>query len=233
MSHDAMGMQSRLAVARAVLFDLDGTLADTAPDLAGALNQMRLARGKLALPLDLLRPVASAGARGMLKVGLDLTPEHPQFDAARHEFLSNYAACLADRTCLFEGVDELLRALEARSIPWGIVTNKPERFTSPVLSGLGLASRCAVSISGDTTAHPKPHPEPLFEACRRLEIAPEQAVYVGDDLRDIQSARAAGMPSVAAAWGYLGDGPDIQAWQADVILQMPAELTALLLAGRP
>ena len=226
-------MVARLASAQAVLFDLDGTLADTAPDLAGALNRMRVSRGHPALPLDVLRPVASAGARGMLKVGLDLTPEHPQFESARQEFLDNYAACLDDATCLFDGVDALLHALEARGLRWGVVTNKPERFTAPVIAGLGLGSRCAVSISGDTTAHPKPHPEPLFEACRRLGLAPGQAVYVGDDLRDIQSARAAGMPSVAAAWGYLGDGPAIEAWQADVILQQPSDLTALLLAARP
>jgi N-acetyl-D-muramate 6-phosphate phosphatase len=233
MSPGMSKLRSALSTARAVLFDLDGTLADTAPDLAGALNQMRIARGKEALPLDLLRPVASAGARGMLKVGLDLAPEHPQFNAAREEFLSNYTACLADRTHLFDGVDALLQALEDRGILWGVVTNKPERFTAPVLAGLGLGARCAVSISGDTTPHPKPHPEPLFEACRRLALEPGQAVYVGDDLRDIQSARAAGMPSVAAAWGYLGDGPAIEAWQADAILQRPVDLTALLMAARP
>lgn len=211
-----------------ILFDLDGTLADTAPDLAAALNRMRVARGLGALPLDVLRPVASAGARGMLKVGLDLEPEHEDFLSARDEFLSNYEAALAVDTVLFDGVEDLLASLEARGLPWGVVTNKAARFTGPVLEGLGLHRRAAVVVSGDTTPHAKPHPEPLFEACRRVGVDAVRAVYVGDDLRDIQAAKAAGMPSVAAAYGYLGDGAGVAAWGADAVIERPLDLLAWL-----
>lgn len=219
-------LQARVRTAKAVLFDLDGTLADTAPDLAAALNRIRIRRGLPALPLERLRAVASAGARGMLDVGLQLHPSDAEFAAARQEFLDNYAGALAVHTVLFDGVPQLLSRLEACGVRWGVVTNKPERFTGPVLEGLGLGTRCAVAISGDTTAHAKPHPEPLFEACRRLGLAPAEAVYVGDDLRDIQAGQAAGMPALAAGWGYLGEGDPITAWGADAIFDTPQDLGA-------
>ena len=213
---------------QAVLFDLDGTLADTAPDLAGALNRMRVQRGLPPLPVDALRPVASSGARGMLKTGLDMDPGHTDYESARMEFLDNYERGLAEATRLFDGVDALLSHLEARTMPWGVVTNKATRFTGPVLQGLGLASRAAVVICGDTTPHAKPHPEPLLEACRRLDVAPSGVVYVGDDLRDIEAAKAARMRSVAVAYGYLGTGLGIAAWGADAVIEQAFELTALL-----
>jgi phosphoglycolate phosphatase len=220
-------MTVRFAV-RAVLFDLDGTLADTAPDLGGAVNRMRERRGMKALALDVLRPVASSGARGMLGVGFDVTPETAGYEALRDEFLAEYESALDRDSRLFDGIDDCLAAIQTRGLRWGIVTNKAERFTNPVVAGLGLASRAAVVIAGDTTSHAKPHPAPLLEACKRLNIAAHHAVYVGDDLRDMQAARAAGMPCVAAAYGYLGGTPDIHAWKPDAVISTPAELPDLL-----
>ena len=217
--------------ARAVLFDLDGTLADTAPDLAGAVNRMRLRRGLPLLPVEQLRPVASAGARGMLAVGLGVSAADPQYERLREEFLVEYESALDVDSRLFDGALELLDALAAAGIAWGVVTNKAMRFTRPVLDALGVASRAAVVIAGDTTPHAKPHPEPLFEACRRLNLEPRQAVYVGDDLRDVQAARAAGMPVVAAAYGYLGETPDPASWGADAVIDTLPQLVELLRLG--
>lgn len=208
----------------AVLFDLDGTLADTAGDLGGALNQLRVARGLDPLPLDVLRPYASAGARGLIGVGLDLHPGDPEFEPVRLAFLEAYTACLADTTALFDGVSELLYELSARGLKWGIVTNKPHRYTLPVMEGLGLREEAAVIISGDSTAHAKPHPLPLLTACEDMGVAPASVLYVGDDLRDIQAAKAAGMPSAAAAWGYIGHNGEIESWDADIVVAQPADI---------
>jgi 2-phosphoglycolate phosphatase len=208
----------------AVLFDLDGTLADTAGDLGGALNHLRVTRGLDPLPLDVLRPYASAGARGLIGVGLDIHPGHPEYDALRDAFMEAYRQCLTDTTALFEGVDELLYELTARDLKWGIVTNKPHRFTLPVMDGLGLREQAAVIISGDSTAHAKPHPLPLLTACEQMGLAPASVLYVGDDLRDIQAAIAAGMPSAAAGWGYIGHNGDVGTWGADVVVWHPLEL---------
>lgn len=213
---------------RAVLFDLDGTLADTAGDLAGALNTLRVQRGLEPLPVEQLRPHASAGARGLIGAGLDIHPGSEDYEPLRVAFLDAYAAGLANTTRLFDGMPELLAALEGRGLLWGVITNKVHRFTIPVMDGLGLTQRAAVIISGDTTEHPKPHPLPLLTACERIGISPEEAMYVGDDLRDIQAAQAAGMPSVAAAWGYLGEAVGIEDWGADVISQKPLDLLSLL-----
>jgi len=214
--------------AKAVLFDLDGTLADTAPDLGGAVNVLRARRGLEPLPIDLLRPVASAGARGMLAVGLGKSPADADYEALRDEFLAEYESGLDRATRLFDGVRALLDELAARRVPWGIVTNKAMRFTAPVVASLSLGD-AAVVIAGDTTPHPKPHPAPLLAACERLGIAPAQAIYVGDDLRDVQAARAAGMPSVAAAYGYLGEDGDVAEWGADALIDAPIALLELLL----
>jgi len=212
----------------AVLFDLDGTLADTAPDLGGAVNRMRERRGLAPLPIERLRPVASAGARGMLSVGFAVKPDDPGYEGLRDEFLDEYAAALDRDSRLFEGVPACLEALTARGLRWGVVTNKATRFTLPVLAGLGLADGAAVVIAGDTTPHAKPHPAPLLEACARLKIEPQRAVYVGDDLRDMQAARAAGMPAIAAAYGYLGEGPDVRRWPHDAVIDSPEALLPLL-----
>ena len=194
------------------------------------MNRMRERRGMGALSLEALRPVASSGARGMLGVGFDVAPGMPHYESMRDEFLAEYESALDRDSRLFEGITECLAALRAQGLSWGIVTNKAERFTRPVVAGLGLAAHAAVVISGDTTPHPKPHPAPLLEACRQLGIAVHQAVYVGDDLRDMQAARAAGMPCIAAAYGYLGGTPDVSAWEPDAVIATPAALPALLRA---
>jgi phosphoglycolate phosphatase len=213
---------------QAVLFDLDGTLADTAGDLGGALNSLRMQRGLPPLPLAVLRPYASAGARGLIGVGFNIEPGHAEFESLREAFLAAYTRCLADTTVLFEGMTELLGQLERRGMRWGIVTNKPHRFTLPVMDGLGLTSRAAVVISGDSTAHAKPHPLPLLTACERMGVSPAATLYVGDDLRDIQAAQAAGMPSAAAQWGYIGHNGDIHSWGANLIAARPLDLLAHL-----
>lgn len=221
-------MSARFGGVRAVLFDLDGTLADTAPDLGGAVNRLRERRGLAPLPIERLRPVASAGARGMLSVGLSITPADAGYEAVRDEFLVEYEAALDHDSRLFDGIADCLGALQQRGLRWGVVTNKAERFTLPVLRGLGLADAAAVVIAGDTTPHAKPHPAPLIEACARLGIAAHQAVYVGDDLRDMQAAHAAGMPAIAAAYGYLGEDPELDRWPADAVIATPLDLLPLL-----
>jgi N-acetyl-D-muramate 6-phosphate phosphatase len=209
----------------AVLFDLDGTLADTAGDLAEAVNRMRRDRGLPdALP-ETTRPLASSGARGLLQAGLGVTPEAPDYLALRDEFLANYEACLAQTTRLFEGVEPLLAELEARAIPWGIVTNKAERFTTPVVAALELTSRASVVVCGDTTPHPKPHPAPLLHAAQALRLAPARCAYVGDDFRDIVAGNAAGMPTLAARWGYIGAQP-IEQWPATGGVDAPLDILA-------
>jgi 2-phosphoglycolate phosphatase len=210
--------------ARVVLFDLDGTLADTAPDLAGALNRLLAERGRPSVAIEIARPVASSGARGMLSVGFGIGPTHPEYEPLKARFLDLYAAHLCEATRLFDGVAELLEALEARAIGWGVVTNKAERFTIPLLDALRLLSRAACVVGGDTTARTKPHPGPLLHAAQALVVAPERCLYVGDDLRDVQAARAANMPVIAAAYGYLGEGGDPLLWDADAVIQHPLEV---------
>ena len=210
--------------AQAVLFDLDGTLADTAGDLVGAVNHLRVQRGLPPMPLEILRPYASAGARGLIGAALDIHPGHAEFEDLRAAFLNAYEGCLADTTVLFDGMAELLTTLEAHNIAWGVVTNKPHRFTVPVMQGLDLVERSATLLSGDSTAHAKPHPQPLLTACEQIGVAPSRVLYVGDDLRDIQAAQAAGMPSAAAAWGYIGHSGEIGTWGASVIVAQPLEL---------
>jgi phosphoglycolate phosphatase len=209
-----------------VLFDLDGTLADTAPDLANAVNKMRQDRGLPLTPYELLRPMASAGARGLIGVAFGIQPGDADFEAMRTEVLANYEAQIAEQPVLFEDVVALLAKIESNDQHWGIVTNKPLRYTDVLLPLIGLA-HAACSISGDTTPHAKPHPEPLFEAARRLQLAPDQCWYVGDDLRDIQAGKAAGMPTIAAGWGYCGMSEPTN-WDADFIAGSPREIIELL-----
>jgi phosphoglycolate phosphatase len=213
-----------VAPARAVLFDLDGTLADTAADLGHVLNLQRIARGLGELPLERVRPVVSQGARGLLWVGFGLTPEQEAYPAMRDEFLELYAANLVRHTRLFDGISELLGALERRGLAWGVVTNKLARFTQPLLGALGLAHRAGCVISGDTCARAKPHPDPLLEAARRLGMEACACLYVGDDERDVQASRAAGMLSVVALYGYLGENTDPLAWRADATIERPADV---------
>ena len=213
---------------RAVLFDLDGTLIDSAPDLAGAGNDMRIARGLAPHPLEHFRPVVGAGARGMVGRAFDVGPQHETFAALRDEFLQRYEARMTQETRLFPQMQPVLDALQAHAVPWGIVTNKATRFSDPLVRALGLLPPAATLVCGDTTPHAKPHPEPLLEAARRIGVAAADCVYVGDDLRDVQAGRAAGMMTVAVAWGYLGAGEPIAAWGADHLAQTPNDLLKLL-----
>jgi len=209
---------------RAVLFDLDGTLADTAPDLAGALNALLEERRRPPIPVDAARPLTSSGARGMLRVGFGIDPGHAEYEPLKARFLDLYAERICVETGLFAGMAELLAALDARAVRWGVVTNKAERFTRPLLEALALLDRAACVVGGDTTARAKPHPDPLLHAARHIGIAAGLCLYVGDDLRDIQAARAAGMPAIAAAYGYLGENGDPHAWGADAVIDHPLEV---------
>ena len=215
----------------AVFFDLDGTLADTAADLAAPVNAMRIERGLEPLPLGALRPFASMGARGLIGRGLGVAKEDPGFEALRDEFLRRYEAEMVVHTRLFDGMTEVLDALEDAGIAWGVVSNKVERYVRPILSALGLLGRSATAIGGDTTAFAKPHPEPLLHAARLARVAPGACVYVGDDLRDVVAGRAAGMRTVAAAYGFCGEEDPPHAWGADALIAHPAELRAVLGLG--
>lgn len=208
----------------AVLFDLDGTLADTAGDLAGALNRVRADRGLPPVPAVHLRAHASAGARGLLGVGMSVAPDHPDYAALRDAFLAYYAERLALTTRLFDGVGELLDTLDARGTRWGVVTNKAQRYTAPVLAALGLAQRAAVVVSGDTTAYPKPHPAPLLHAAHALGVTASACAYVGDDLRDVVAGNSAGMATLVAEYGYLGESGSSDGWPATGWIDTPLAL---------
>jgi len=208
-------------VFEAVLFDLDGTLADTAPDMALTVNRMLASRGQPRVGVEKVRPYVSSGARGMIKAAFGIGTDHPEFSAMRQEFLDLYAENLCVESILFPGMGELLHRIEAAGIPWGVVTNKYERLARPVLDGLGVGSRARVIVGGDTTPRPKPSPDPLLHAALALQVAPMRTLYVGDDERDVQAARAAGMKVVVAGYGYLGDGSPPSLWGADAILDSP------------
>ncbi|HVL56604.1 MAG TPA: HAD-IA family hydrolase [Burkholderiaceae bacterium] len=212
----------------AVFFDLDGTLADTAADLAAPINAMRIDRGLPPLPVAELRPFASMGARGMIGKGLGVPREAPEYDPLRAEFLLRYEANMIVHTALFDGMTDVLDRLDAAGIRWGVVSNKFERYVRPILERLGVLHRSVAAIGGDTTAYSKPHPEPLLLAARTAGIDPRAAVYVGDDLRDIVAGRAAGMATVAATYGYCGDTPAPPQWGADALIADPRELLPLL-----
>jgi len=212
----------------AVLFDLDGTLIDSAPDLGAAADKMRTDRGLASLSLSQYRPMAGAGARGMIAVAFGLMPDDVRFDALKEEFFVNYESCLTERTVVFEGVAELIARIHQAGLKWGVVTNKSARFTVPLTHAMPLFSTARAIVSGDTTPHAKPHPAPLLEAARQLDVAPGRCVYVGDDERDIIAGRAAGMPTVAAAYGYLGQAADPQGWKADATIAAPHALSTLL-----
>jgi len=209
---------------RAVLFDLDGTLVDSAPDLAGAANDLRAERGLPPLPYERLRPMVGAGARGMVGIAFGLKPGDEGYDDLRARFLEIYGGRLLSATTVFDGVWPMLLGLEAAGMAWGIVTNKAHHLAHAVTTGLGLHPRAQVLIGGDTTPYAKPHPEPLFEAARRLQRDPAHCLYVGDDLRDIQAGRAAGMRALTALWGYHGEGEPPSAWGADHDLADPPQL---------
>jgi phosphoglycolate phosphatase len=212
----------------AVLFDLDGTLIDSAPDLGAAADKMRTDRGMVSLDYGLYRPVAGAGARGMLSVAFGMTPEHPEFGTMKEEFFQNYERRMTVLTREFEGVGTLISNLAERGLAWGVVTNKSERFTLPLTAAMDLFLSARAIVGGDTTPHAKPHPAPLLEAAKRLQMDPSRCIYVGDDARDIEAGRAAGMGTVAATYGYLGQNADTAKWGADAVIASPAALLSLL-----
>ena len=215
------------AAPAAVLFDLDGTLIDSAPDLAGAGNELRAVRGLAPLPYEAFRPMVGSGARGMVGIALQLGPADKSFPEVRDEFLRCYEARMTRDTRVFDEIPSLLADLERNNIPWGIVTNKATRFAEPVVQAMGLHPKSAALVCGDTTPHAKPHPAPLLEAASRLGVDPADCIYVGDDLRDVQAGRAAAMSTVVAAWGYLGLGDAIEGWGADHIIRTPRDLLKL------
>ena len=213
---------------KAVLFDLDGTLIDSAPDLGAAADKMRTDRGLASLDYALYRPMAGSGARGMLEIAFGMAPEHPDYEDFKEEFLSNYEQAMTVRSVIFDGVNDLLTHLQAKGMLWGVVTNKSQRFTLPLTAQLPLFASAKAIVSGDTTPHAKPHPEPLFEAARRMQLSPEHCWYVGDDERDIVAGKAAGMTTVAAHYGYLGSQAEVMNWGADHIIHSPLALAELL-----
>lgn len=205
-----------------ILFDLDGTLVDSAPDLAGAMHRLQRRRDLPATPYAMLRPRASAGARGLIAAAFGLAPDDAGYEKLRIEFLDEYAANIALDSRLFDGIAAMLHGLEQQQIGWGIVTNKASRFTDALVPQMPLSkARCVVS--GDTTPHTKPHPAPLIEAARRAGADPAYCWYVGDDIRDIEAGRAAGMTTVSVGWGY-GNHLSPVAWQADIHIETPVDL---------
>jgi 2-phosphoglycolate phosphatase len=207
---------------KGVLFDLDGTFADTAPDLAAALNHVRGLHDLAPLPLADIRPQASHGARGLLKLGFGIEPDAPHYETLRSGFLDYYASHICMHTALFDGMAELVAELEQRDMKWGIVTNKPHRFTVPLMQALGYADRAACLVSGDTCTRSKPHPDPLLRACETMQLEPADCLYLGDDLRDMQAAQAAGMPGIIAGYGYVGE--DTSDWPAQGNIDAPLQL---------
>ena len=222
----------RGAVPEAVLFDLDGTLADTAPDLGGALNQLLREQGHAPLPMEKLRPHVSSGARGMIGAGLGVSPTDAGYSDLQQRFLRIYQEALCVGTRLFEGMTEHLDELDARAIPWGIVTNKSQRFAIPLIEGLGLRQRCICVVCGDSARRAKPHAHPMHLASAVIGISASRCLYVGDDERDVASGRAAGMTTVVAAWGYLGDAKPPTDWGADAIARTPGEILGLTAVTR-
>jgi phosphoglycolate phosphatase len=216
------------AAVRGVLFDLDGTLIDSAPDLGAAVNTMRVKRGLTAMSDSSLRPYASHGARGLVGAGFNVTPEQAEFGALRDEFLSCYATALCVRTVVFPDVPALLDALDAANLPWGIVTNKATRFTLPLLDALGLSLRPRCIVCGDTVARAKPHPDPLLAAAERLGVPPQDCVYVGDAERDVQAGIAAGMTTVVARYGYIAESERPDQWSANAVVDAPLGVLAWL-----
>lgn len=212
----------------AVLFDLDGTLADTAPDLGAALNRLRDELGLPPLPLAQLRRFTSQGAPGLLRAGLNVKPDDSRYPELRQRFLAHYESALCVDTVLFAGIADLIAELDATNTPWGVVTNKLARYTVPLMARLQLDRRAGCIISGDSAAKPKPHPDPLLLAARLLACEPANCLYVGDDLRDVQAGIAAGMCTIAARYGYLGSDLPPEQWGADHIVDHPREIADLL-----
>jgi len=208
----------------AILFDLDGTLADTAPDLAYALNTILQQEGYSTLNYETIRPVASNGSAGLLGLGFNITPEHTDYAELQRRLIEVYENNIARETRLFSGMSEVLEQLEQQNIAWGIVTNKPAFLTEPLSEKLGLIGRAGCIVSGDTTDHSKPHPAPMIHACELLSCLPEQCVYIGDAQRDIEAGKNANMHTITARYGYISVHDDPTSWQADAIVDHPSEI---------
>ena len=213
---------------KAVLFDLDGTLADTALDLGGALNTMLREQGLPEVSMDEIRPVASHGASGLLKLGMNLDKTDPNHARLRQQYLDTYETCFDKDTVLFEGIDALVQAIHARGLKWGIITNKPHTFTHRLVPQLGFSVAPDVVVSGDTTAEAKPSTKPMFYACEQIDIAPEACLYVGDAERDMQAGKNAGMKTVLVSWGYIHADDKTEEWPADSVIDTPEQLLQLL-----
>ena len=225
-------MSKLLSPYKGIFFDLDGTLADTAPDLVAATNKLLVARNLAPKPYEFLRPYASAGARGLLEGAFGISPDHEDFVALRDEFFNNYEKALLVDSKLFDGIDHLLNQMDAARLPWGIITNKSERFTNPLTDLMGLRQRAISTVSGDTTPYSKPHPEPILHAARTCNIDPSKSIYIGDDIRDVLAGKAAGMKTVAAAYGYCGCKEPPEAWGADYIANHPLDLLQIIFPNR-
>jgi phosphoglycolate phosphatase len=208
-----------------VFFDLDGTLVDTAPDLAYALNQVLEEEGKHPLPYEAIRAVASHGSAGLLGLAFGINPDDAEYASLQQRFIAIYQANLTRASTLFPGMESVIESLEKSGIPWGVITNKPAYLTDPLMAGLGLHSRAACIVSGDTTANSKPHPEPMLHACKLTEADPAQCLYIGDAQRDIEAGRNANMYTIVACYGYLGAHDKPESWQADAMIQHPSELS--------
>ena len=213
---------------KAVLFDLDGTLADTALDLGGALNTLLREQGLPEVSMDEIRPVASHGASGLLKLGMNLDKSDPNHARLRQQYLDTYETCFDKDTVLFEGIDDLVQAIHARGLKWGIITNKPHTFTHRLVPQLGFSVAPDVVVSGDTTAEAKPSTKPMFYACDQINIAPEACLYVGDAERDMQAGKNAGMKTVLVSWGYIHADDKTEEWPADSVIDTPEQLLQLL-----
>lgn len=213
---------------KAVLFDLDGTFADTAPDLAAALNQVLDEEGKQTLPFESIRPVVSHGGIALIRLGFNITTEHTDFKRLKERLLSIYENNISRKTHVFDGINELLETLENKNIAWGIVTNKPGWLTEPLMQNLGFMDRAAIVVSGDTTTNSKPHPEPMFYACKQIGCQPQECLYVGDAERDIIAGNEAGMMTLVALFGYIEAGDFPEQWGADAMIQHPREIENFL-----
>jgi phosphoglycolate phosphatase len=214
---------------RTILFDLDGTLLDTAPDLAYALNQLRIEQSLATLPYEIIRPVVSHGGRALIKLGFNLTEADEQYASLRQRLLEIYSENIARNTTLFPGMQQVLEHIESHDMLWGVVTNKPSWLTEPLLKAMKLMDRSACVVSGDTTNNPKPHPEPMLYACQLSNSKVAECLYVGDAQRDIQAGKEAGMHTLAALYGYIEEEDDINRWGADAVIDNPEDIISWLL----
>lgn len=211
-----------------VLFDLDGTLVDSAPDLCASLNRIRRSENLAPLPYNVLREYAGSGARGLLKIGFDITDQDPRFPELKERFLSDYQNHCAEKVCCFDGIEQTLEEIEQAGWQWGVVTNKFSNFTIPIMKKLGLYDRACVIISGDETGKLKPHPDNMLVALNKMRALPQETPYVGDDIRDSKVAQTLGMPFAAASWGYLRQDFPIDEWHTHLVAHHPQELIGWL-----